>query len=905
MPSLLGRARELAAIRTLLARAAEGGGSTLLVRGEPGIGKSALLAAAAELASGQGLAVLRTGGVATETTIPFAPLQRLLRPCLGRLDALAPPQREALEAAVGLRSGDSPQVFLIALAVLDLLSEASADAPALVLVEDAHWLDDATADVLAFVARRLELEPLVLLFSARDPTQSRVRAARLPELALGPLDEASAGQLLDEHAPGLPATARRRVLALAQGNPLALIELPRSRVEAAGPIAELALTERLERVFSERLDPLPAHTRTALLVAALDEGGALSSTLAAAAALDAAAGSVAAFAPAERARLVVLGADTVRFGHPLVPAAVGAAATTADRHAAHAALAGAYAADPDRSVWHEAAALSGPDEAVAARLDEAAARAERRGAPVAVAAALERAAELTPDERLRGARLVRAAEAELALGRAKVAQQLLARARALDLDEEQRTRVAFILEISDDGNWTGAERAASFARLADDLTASGDGAAALHALHTVSMRLWWGNPDPEVRRVVVAAAERAAAGEDEPVRLSVVGLADPVGSGASVRAGVARYAPDARDPLTMHLLGVAADATFSHDLALPFLGAAVEGFREQGRIGLLGEALTSQAYVALHLAKAPLALAAAEEAERLARDTGRPLWAVAARLARAIVAGERGEDEHAEAVAAEAEAVLMTAGAHPLLGIVQFARGRGAVAHQRYEDGYFHLRRLFDPTDLAYQPLVGLWGLSDLVESALNLDRREEALGHLEELERAAETSNGSLLRAELAYARPLVASDDRAGELYQAALEHGLRSWPCYRGRLLLAYGRWLRRQRRVAESRAPLRAARELFDALGFGGLAESARGELRASGETSRKRTLDLRDQLTPQELQIAQMAAEGLTNREIGSKLYLSHRTVGSHLYRLFPKLGITSRSQLREALAQAD
>jgi DNA-binding CsgD family transcriptional regulator len=269
------------------------------------------------------------------------------------------------------------------------------------------------------------------------------------------------------------------------------------------------------------------------------------------------------------------------------------------------------------------------------------------------------------------------------------------------------------------------------------------------------------------------------------------------------------------------------------------------------------------------------------------------------------VAAERGDAERAEALAAEAESFLLPMGAVPLLSIVQFVRGRGAVAHQRYEEGYFHLRRAFDPTDVGYQPLVGNWGLADLVESAFNTERPEEAAKYLEQLARLARTTDSSFLRAALAYARPLVAPDERAEELYQAALERDLGSWPCYRGRLLLAYGRWLRRRRRVAESRAPLRAAREMFDALGFRGLADAARSELRASGETSRTRGHDSRDQLTPQELQIAQMAAAGLTNREIGSKLYLSHRTVGSHLYRLFPKLGITSRSQLREALGHVD
>jgi DNA-binding CsgD family transcriptional regulator len=227
------------------------------------------------------------------------------------------------------------------------------------------------------------------------------------------------------------------------------------------------------------------------------------------------------------------------------------------------------------------------------------------------------------------------------------------------------------------------------------------------------------------------------------------------------------------------------------------------------------------------------------------------------------------------------------------------------VAHLQYEEGYTHLCRAFDPADVAYQPLVGNWGLADLVEASVGTERRDEAMMYLAKLEEVAESTQGTLLQAGLAFARPLVASDDDAEALYQVALEHNLAAWPCYRGRLLLAYGRWLRRRRRVAESRAPLRAACQMFDALGLSGLAGAARSELRASGEASRARSSDVLDRLTSQELQIAQMAAAGLTNREIGSRLYLSHRTIGSHLYRLFPKLGITSRSQLREALAEVE
>jgi DNA-binding CsgD family transcriptional regulator len=273
-------------------------------------------------------------------------------------------------------------------------------------------------------------------------------------------------------------------------------------------------------------------------------------------------------------------------------------------------------------------------------------------------------------------------------------------------------------------------------------------------------------------------------------------------------------------------------------------------------------------------------------------------------MVQATVAGERGDFERADALADRAEAELLPVGAQAMLALVQFARGRGAVAHQRYRDGLEQLERVLDPGDVAYHPFVGAWGLSDVIEAAAHVGERERAERHLAELEALADTTNGTFLRATLAYAKPLLASDAEAEELYRAALGGDLVNWPCHRTRMLLAYGRWLRRQRRVSDSRGPLRAAKAGADALAFDGLAASARQELRAAGETSRLRAPDVRDRLTPQELQIAQLVAEGLSNREIGLRLYLSHRTVGSHLYRMFPKLGIASRAQLANALADA-
>lgn len=917
LPPLLGRERELTTIDDLLRHVGEGGG-TLLVRGEPGIGKTVLLDWAALRAEELGLSVLSTAGVPSEAHMAFAGLHRLLRPHLSRIGELPRPQQTALSLAFGLDAGgaqadsepsSAPDIFLTALATLDLLAEAATSTPILVIVEDAHWLDAATSDVLAFVARRIEDEPLVLLFAVRESSAGRLEEARLPELALQRLDDADAQSLLDQHAPALAPGARMRLLETAAGNPLALVELPytsdSSSVDGSLGLTPIPVTERLERAFSERLEPLPEVTRRLLLVGALDEGGGLNEQLHAAAVMTGRSVTTEALAPAEAAGLVTLDDEGLRFRHPLVRAAVASAEPTSVRQAAHRALATAHADDVDRSVWHRAASLRGPDDDVARELEQAAKRATRRGAATIAAAALERAAQLSATPSRRGTLLVRAAEMEFELGRFERAISLTGQARSVELEPDDRARLTFLLESVDEVSWSGAERVASFAEIAHEMTRIDEPGRALKALQAAGLRCWWGNPSQETRDLVVAAAERIPVAEDDPALLAVLSFADPVERGTVVIDRISRLSPDPNaDPEAMHLIGTAATAVLAFDLSAAFLETAVDGLRAQGRLGLLAQALVSKSWAALHLAMPSLAASAAEEAARLAPETGQQRWGLAAKVALATVMGERGELDAAEALAKEAEAVLLPMGTQPMLALVQFARGRGAVAHQLYDDGYAQLRRVLEPSDVAYHPFVGGWALADLIEAAIHTDRREEAHRYLDQLEALTAKIPASYLRASLAYARAIAADADHAETLYQAALSSNLRNWPCFRGRLLLSYGRWLRRQRRVAESRAPIRTARESFDALGFHGLSETARRELRASGETSMQRTPDARDRLTSQELQIAEMAATGLSNREIGQKLYLSHRTVESHLYRIFPKLGITSRSQLGLALPEA-
>lgn len=902
--ALTGRERELAVIDGLLGHLDEGGGAMLL-RGEAGIGKSALLEEAERRARELGITILKTAGVPSERQMAFAGLHRLLRPYSAGIADLPAPQAAALASAFGAGGASGPDLFLIALAALDLLAEAAADAPLLLAVEDAHWLDPDTCEVLAFVARRVDLEPIALLFALRDGHPSRLDEARLPELSLTTLAGPESARLLDAHAPELTPELRRRVLDVAGGNPLALLELPRALSSgqlAASALTPLPITDALERAFSDRVTELPAATRSVLLVAALGEARSLQEILTAASLYGGRPVSTDELGAAEAAGLVTVTHAGVQFRHPLVRAAVYHEAPTAARHAAHVALAEAHAADPDRSVWHRAAACSGPDASVASQLEAAAARALQRGATTLAAASLERAAQLTPEPSARGALLLRAAEMAFELGRSDLAVKLLDQARPLALREPERARLALLLEAADEDSWSGPGRVASFAAIASQMVDADEPDRAVGALLAVGRSCWWGNPTQETRDVVTGAAHRLGLPEDHPARIAVLACVDPVKHGARINDQIALLPPAATsDPVAMHLVGTAATTVWAFDAAVGFLGHAIDGLRVQGRLGLLAQALVSQAWAALHVARPTLALAAADEAAKLARETGQGRWAVAADLVGATVAGERGDFETLDRLAGQAEAELMPIGAHTMLALVQFARGRGAVAHQLYADGYDQLRRIVDPTDIAYHPFVGSWALSDLIESAANVGRTDEALRRLGELEALEEGTSGPLLCAMLAYSRPLLAADEDAEELYQAALEHGLRGWPCYRTRMLLAYGRWLRRQRRVAESRAPLRAARETADALAFDGLAECARRELRASGESSLHRTPDARDRLTPQELQIAQLAADGLSNREIGQRLYLSHRTVGSHLYRIFPKLGIAARGQIAQAL----
>ena len=853
--------------------------------------------------------VLATSGVQTEVHLPFAGLHQLLLPLLGKLATLPGPQRAALEAAFGMNGNAAPDLFLIALATLDLLAEAAGTAPLLVLADDAHWLDRSTSEVLTFVARRVSLEPIVILIAIRDGSNSPFESASLAELRLGALEPAAASELLASHAPQLASDVRARLLKDAAGNPLALIELPaafESRDWRGATLPDhLPLSARLERAFAARSSELPFATRALLLVSAADESVSLAEVLRTAALVVGTAVEPGALEPAISTRLLEVEKDRIRFSHPLVRSAIYQAASVPERQAVHAALS-RVVANGDQGVWHRAAAAIGIDDDVALALDGVADRARRRGALGTSMAALVRAAELGGDRKLVAVRRLRAAESAVDLGSMDVVARLLAQTDAMQLGPIEKGRLAWIREMSEPAPPGEPGRMRSLLETASRVADAGDADLALRLLYAAAVSGFWADRENELSEEIVELAEGMPVSDVHPWLLTVLAYGAPIDRGTVVIDRVSRLVPDSERPDDMSRIAGAAASVGAFDLAETFAAAAVVGLRAQGRLSALVPALVLRAWSEIHIGRWHVATPDAEEAHRLAQETGQIIWGAGAQVALSLLAGLRSEEDAAEAFATDAERVGLQFGARAVLSVVQFARGLTALGAGRHEEAYVQLRRMFVPTDPAYHRMESCWAIGNLAEAAIHSGHEEEARAVMAELEPLAQRTSSTWLHVAMRHARALLAADEDADELFRVGLEANLSRWPFDRARLLLANGSWLRRQRRIGESRSPLRAARDGFDALGVVSWGERARQELRASGESSEGRAVEGHDHLSPQELQIARLAAQGLTNREIGQTLYLSHRTVGSHLYRVFPKLGISSRSQLAAALrADAD
>jgi DNA-binding CsgD family transcriptional regulator len=902
---LLGREAETELLTSLL-DGIQSHGRALVLRGEAGIGKSRLLAEAVALASERDIAVMSTTGVQSEARLAFSGLHQLVRPVRARAAGLLPAHRAALDAAFGLTDGPAPEHFRIAMAVLDMLSEAAAEAPLLLVAEDAHWLDPPSSDVLAFVARRLESDPIVLLAATRDGYPSSLADAGLPERRLSALAPDVAAKLLDASAGQLSLADRNRLLSEAAGNPLALLELPlaAARLGEGTPMpGALPLTERLEHAFAARVSDLPEGTRLLLLVAALNDGNSVSEVLEAGSAVAGTPLHLGHVEPAAEGAIVELDVQTVRFRHPLMRSAVRQNASVEQRRRVHEALADTLATEPDRRVWHRAALIYGEHEDIAAELEEAGRRARRRGATEVAVAALRRAAELSEPAQ-RGRRLLAAAELAFELGQPDVVAPLLREVERLKPGPLERARVTWIEEMVVTRPLGESARFMELIAAAEQAGQAGDRDLHVDLMWLVASRAWWVDPGPAARGMLIEAARRLGdADTDDPRVFAIYAYADPFGHAPEVLARLrAAAAARTRDTDAARHLGPAALVVGAFDLGADFLASAIDGLREEGRLGHLPRMLTLYGSMAARLADWDAAIPAAAEARRLATEFGERQWEAAADTVVALIAGMRGDERTAERTSAQAERIAEPAGANITVAFAQFGRVLAALGAGRHEDAYRSAERLFDPRDSAYHPVIASWLIGDLAEAALHIDRVEEGRARVTQVSASAGDNPAIWIEFGLRHARALLAADDAAPECYEEALAADFARWPFQRARIQLAYGQWLRRQRRIADSRAPLRAARDAFDALGSTSWGDQARRELRASGESSRRRTPEARDQLTAQELQIAQLAAEGLSNREIGQRLYLSHRTIGTHLYRIFPKLGITARGELGSALS---
>ncbi|MDA0172513.1 AAA family ATPase [Solirubrobacter taibaiensis] len=903
---LLGRASEEALLHSLLDEVAVRG-QALVLRGEPGIGKSRLLSSAARTARERGMTVLTTAAVQSEMHLPFAGMHQLLRPVRAQAAALPPVQRAALDAAFGLTPEPAPEHFRIAMAVLDLVSDIAHDAPLMLVVEDAHWLDLPTAEVLAFVARRIESDPVLMLAAVRDGYPSALADAGLPEHRLRALDEPTADALLNAVAPGLEPSARDRVLREAAGNPLALLELPALAGvpdDGSSLSGGLPLTDRLERAFAARVSDLPEATRLVVLVAALSDGDAASEILQAAGAVAGTALDLGAAEPAADAALIELDVNSIRFRHPLVRSAVRQSAGVQQRRRVHEALAATLDADPDRRVWHRAALMTGTHEAVARELEAAGLRARRRDAIDVAVTALRRAVQLSAPEH-RAHRMLATAELAYERGRPDMARAMVREIDRADLDPVEIARARFIDELTDARALADRRRVAELIAIAERAGAAGDRELHHNLLWIAAARTWWASPAPDIRELIVDAANRAGSpSAADPRLVSIHAYADPWSNAAKVVAclhdavdrGVTGAEPAG-------YLASAATTTGAFYDGLTFCAIAIESARAQGRLGGLPRLLATQAILAVRLPNWDIAIPAAEEARRLATELGQPIWLATAETAIAMIAALRGDAAATEQSTARAEQLALPLGATHIVALAQSGPILFALAHGHHDEALSRAERMFDPSDPAHHLQFACMAIGDLAEAAALADRAPEARRRLAQVEQIVGDTPTEWLAINLRHARAVLAHDEHEANLrFDEALNVDLDRWPFWRGRLLLAHGRWLRRHRRVMDSREPLRRARDIFDTIGATNWGDHARSELRASGESSRRRDPAARDDLTAQELQIAQLAATGMSNREIGQRLYLSHRTISTHLYRVFPKLGVTSRGELAGALA---
>ena len=904
---LHGRRSERQALEGLLAAVRGGQSGVLVVCGEAGIGKTALLESA--IGSASGFQFARAVGVESEMELAFAALQQLCAPMLDRLDRLPTPQQDALGVAFGLRAGNAPDRFLVGLAVLSLFSEVAEELPLLCVVDDAQWLDRASAQALVFVARRLLAESVALVLVTREPGDD---LEGLPKLAVEGLASGDARALLSS-ALGVPLDerVRERIVAETRGNPLALLELPRglTPAELAGGFAlpdAPGLAGRIEDSFRRRLAGLPAETQRLLLVAAAEPVGDPVLLWRAAERL-----GIGVHAAGHTDGLLEIGAR-VTFRHPLVRSAVYRAASPEDRREAHRALADATdpEADADRRAWHLAHATPGFDEEVAAELERSAGRAQARGGLAAAAAFLERAAALTPKPSRRAGRALAAAQAKQQAGAFDAALGLLAIAESGPLDELRsaqvdllRGQIAFALSRGSDAPPLLLKAARRLEPL--DLTLARD--TYLEALTAV---LFPGRLASTEIVVETARAARAAPPSSQSPRapdLLLDGLAVLITDGYVAGAPTLRRAIDGfrdeeisrGDERRWLWLASRVAAFLWDDENWDMLSARfVELARDAGALSVLPLALTIRTGMHLFAGRLAMASSLVDELAAVNEATGAGLVAYAP----VTLAAAKGREAEAVPLIEVATREIMRRSGGQGLTSIHLSTALLYNGLGRYEEALAAAQKAVEDS-LAVR--LSTWGLVELIEAAVRGGKAEVAVDGLCRLSEMTAASGTDWALGVEARSRALLSDGDAAEQLYRQAIERLERTRVRVElARAHLLYGEWLRRERRRVEARGQLRTAHALFTEFGMEAFAERARVELEATGEHARKRTVETRDDLTPQEAQISRLAASGATNQEIAAKLFISPSTVDYHLRKTFRKLGVKSRHQLKQHVLQA-
>jgi DNA-binding CsgD family transcriptional regulator len=893
---LHGRGEERSTVDDLLAHAAAGRSGALVISGEPGMGKTTLLDYAASAAGGMRL--LRAAGIESEAELPFAGLQLLLRSTLGALDALPQVQATALRGALGLAATGSVDRFLVGLAVLSLLSELAGEAPLVCLVDDAQWLDHESAGALLFAARRLDAEGVVLLFGVRDG--SGFSAPGLPTLRLRGLDEEAASALLAERDAGLSPRVRERLLAEAAGNPLALIELPVALAADAAAGGVLPLTDRIREAFADQARRLPEGTQTVLRVAAAEDAGDLAVVLRAAAALGV---GVPELTRAEQAGLVRIDGGRLSFRHPLLRAAVYQDVALGQRLAVHQALADALglAEDADRRAWHLAAAATGPDEWVAAELERTAVRAGQRNGHAAAAAAYERAVGLTPERKDRDRRLILAAEAA---GETGAVEHALALAGQVAQPPAEALLGARLTQVEAFGRfWQGRQAEAYRLLTAGAARLSGEDPHRAVEMLVEAAYVAWFTGEAELTDAVDRLSALAVPAGDPlrpMVELLISGLSVAIGHQSRVGEPDTAFAEAERARAGSHrdrlfICGVQL-ATGRDRRARQLAEALVAETRERGRIGWLPNLLFLLGEAQLFEGQTADAAANVAEALRIAEDTGQRQWIGQLNSVLAHLAAIRGDERRCQELTEPVLAATNDAGlprACWAQGLLDLGLGRAAAA----------LDRLSALTSGSSWYGVSITrSVPDLVEAAVRAGEPDRAAKAFRRFTAWAEQTGQSWAQALVLRCQALLAVDADAETLYRNAMKlHQQDHRPFERARTALLYGEWLRRSRRKTDASTQFRTALADFQRLEAVPWACRATAELDATGLAGTQASTapaTLAGVLTPQELQIVRLAARGLSNRDIAAQLFLSPRTVGYHLYKAYPKLGVLSRKELR-------